>query len=616
MTQQSESVLWRIARFFFRTINVLAMFIFSLVVVVIIAAIIFSADDESYQITDNSILVLNPAGTLAESNPPIATPIDFLLPGSAENAEGLIGIRDVVKTIEAATEDERIRAILLRPGDLFGITQTFAESIGDALRRFSENGKKVIAYDHSYQQSQYLLASYADEIVLHPMGGVFVLGYGRVRSYLMGMLEKLGIKVHLFRTGEFKTAADPFIREDMSRQDRQTSNEIIGTLWDAYSRQVADNRSQTDVAALTAYIDDPVHYLAEQQGDLALLALKQGWVDKLMTENAIHEHIDQLASDEESDFVQFYEYFGAIQSDNDDDGFFWEEGDQIGLIVAEGQILDEASDWDDGVIAADALVGLIERARKDKDIKALVVRLNTPGGSALASERIRLALELFQQSGRPVVISMGQVAASGGYWIASTADEIWAAETTLTGSIGVFGLIPTFEGAAKKVGLGADGVKRGVLSAIDLTKSLPKALGRTVDLSIHHIYNQFLQRVANGRKLPRDDVKALAQGRVWMGRAALNNGLIDNIGNLDMAVEAAAALAELSEWHVREFEVEIDWWQGWRRALTGVTAQYSQAGIFGQLKALLDASPVGLLLLDKPGTAYVLCLDCDAYFGQ
>lgn len=620
MANQNEWTIWRIITLSFQILTVFTSFVFSIFVLVILITVLSATQgqqDQTY-ISDNSILELNPSGTLTESSPP-ASFFDFLHSGGKTFNENQISVRDVVHLIDTAATDIRIKAILLRPDSLLGINNIFAENIGDALRRFSENGKKVIAYGYDYGQSQYLLASYADEVILHPMGGIVIVGYSRIRGYVVNMLEKLGIKIHLFRTGDFKSAAEPFIRDSMSEEDRATSRVILDTLWEAYVQRVADNRNM-NVATFNSFIEKPVDYFSDVKGDTAELAIKLRWANKLMTESEVRDYVEQLAPEKEAKFVQFHEYYFALKEEGELQPFSNDAEDKIGLIIAEGEIVDQTMHQDDQgehVIAANSMVSKIEKAKEDKDIKALVVRLSTPGGSAFASERIRIALEDFQRSGRPVVISMGSVAASGGYWIASTADEIWGSKTTLTGSIGVFALIPTFESAADKIGFSTDGVQKGTLSALELTRPLPDAYSRVIDFSVQHIYSQFLQRVAKGRNLPIERVEELAQGKIWMGEAALQKGLIDNIGDLDAAVAAAASLAKLTgTWDVQELKTDPSWWHD----LTDFATQtLAEANGTNMLKSIADrwlASIPFKVLLNKSIKAYALCLDCSFNSGE
>lgn len=618
MANQNRWTIWRVIALPFKILSAVASFILALFALGILIVVLVASSEQQGPVSfsNDSVLVLNPSGILAESAPQDSF-FDLFRSNGAEAALNpqQISVRDVVKTIDNAAEDKRIHAIFLRLDELSGINTIFAKTIGDALKRFSKTGKRVIAFGFSYDQSRYLLASYADEVTLHPMGDILILGYSRIRSYFLHMLKKLGIKVHLFRTGDFKSAAEPFIRDNMSKEDQAASHRILNTFWSAYAQQIADNRS-LNVADLNKFIENPVDAIAKVKGDFAKLALDLRWADKLMTESEAREHTEQLVSDEKVQFVQFQEYLASIRGGGEQTPSPKKVDGEIGLIIAEGQIVDQTFGQDEPVIVADPIISQIETARKDDDIKALVVRMSTPGGSPLASERIRLALEKFQESGKPVVISMGSVAASGGYWIASTADEIWASDTTLTGSIGVFALIPTFEDASKKIGLGTDGVQKGTLSGLALTKPLPQAFERIINLRVQHTYSQFLKRVAIGRNLSIEAVKKLAQGQIWMGGAAMEKGLVDHIGDLDAAFESAAARTNLTNWKIRKLKAPKPWWHELKNlAEQSAIRGNGTAGLLNSIAGWLTSTPFRVLLRD-PAQPYVLCLGCSAYIDE
>lgn len=529
-----------------RVIDGLRTFLGRLLFVLFIGIILYVMFSSPAQIRvpSQAALVLAPAGIITEQRgPPSAT--DILLgpavpPGSV--------LDELVSALRMAATDNRITALVIDVSDLLSISPAHLETLGNALAEFKSTGKPVYAYGEYFAQGHYALASYADEIMLHPMGTLMITGYGGNQLFFRDVLEKLNVNVHIFRAGEFKSAAEPFSRMDMSDESRADSQALVDALWDRYLERVSANRGISP-AALQSYADNFPALLGAAGGNMARAAFEQGLVDNIAGVDSFRRQVAAKVGVENGSFRQIHyrDYLYATPQMRP------VSADRIGVIVAQGTIM--PGEQPGGLMGADTITALIRQAQYDPSIKALVLRVDSPGGSALASEQIRVALTQVQQSDKPVVISMGSTAASGGYWISATADEIWASPATITGSIGVIGMIPTFENALDGIGIGVDGVGTTNLSrAGDPLSGLNEAMQDVFQNSIDDTYQRFLQLVADGRDMTLDDVDSIAQGRVWTGAQAMEIGLVDGLGDLDQAVASAAGLAGLTAWQTVTIE--------------------------------------------------------------
>ena len=381
------------------------------------------------------------------------------------------------------------------------------------------------------------------------MGGVLLTGFGLYRNYFKSALEKLLIQFHVFRVGTYKSALEPFLRDNMSEYAKDANLSWLNVLWDAYKTKVAQLRDLSP-QDIDDYINNGPGYLARVGGDDAQLALDLGLVDALKTRDEVRDDLIRLvgADEDKGTFkrIEFNEYLAVVRPK-----FLKTHADRskVGVIVAQGIILD--GNQPTGRIGGDTLADLIRQARQDDEIKTVVVRIDSPGGNALASDIIRRELEITRQAGKPVIVSMGSVAASGGYWIASAADQIWAAPTTITGSIGIYSAFPTFEKSLDYLGVHNDGVGTTRLAdAFDTARPLNPILADTMEQMIQHSYSRFIQKVSEGRNMAPEDVEKIAQGRVWAGITAKELGLVDAIGNLQDAIRSAAEMAALKVYDV------------------------------------------------------------------
>jgi len=521
-----------------------------LALIVFVFSIIFY--DSEKELPDGAALVLSLQGDIVIQK--TETVLSGRLFGQSTREETLL--KDVTDAIDYAVNDKRIQALVLDLRDMGGAGISKLQNIGEALKRFKDSGKQIIAAGDVFNQSQYYLAAHADRIYVHPMGGVFLTGFGLYRKYFKTTLEKLLIQFHVFRVGTYKSSLEPFLRDDMSQYAKEANLAWLTVLWDAFKGNLAEMRGM-DPKGIDDYINNISEHLAGVEGDTARLAQEYGLVDELKTRDEVKDELIRLVGEDEDKNtfkqIQLDEYLDLIRPElmrTDPDT------SKIGVIVARGIILDGPQPA--GKIGGDTLSDLIRKARRDDKIAAIVLRIDSPGGSALASETIRKEIELTRQAGKPVIASMSSIAASGGYWISSAADEIWASPTTITGSIGIYGAFVTLEKSLDSLGIHSDGVGTTRLSdAFDPARPLNTVVADSMQQSIENIYRRFIQLVAEGRNLEAQDVEKIAQGRVWAGKTARELGLVDKFGNLQDAVQSAADLADMEEYDVIYIEQDL-----------------------------------------------------------
>ncbi|MGH8254830.1 MAG: signal peptide peptidase SppA [Steroidobacteraceae bacterium] len=508
------------------------------------------------RLPQRAALVVRPSGEIVEqlSGAPLARAIsDARGQGSPQML-----LWDLTTAIRAAAADRRIGALVIDTDDMSGAGQVKLEELAAAIRDFRRSGKKVIAFGHNYSQSQYLLAAQADEVYLDPFGVVLLDGYARYRMYFTDALKKYGVNVHLFRVGKYKSAEEVFTRTDMSAADREESAAYLSALWHGYCQAVATARHLTP-EAVEAYADNYVAEVTAAGGDAAQVAKNAGLVTALESEQAVDERLIHLVGADPSGRsyrqVSVEDYLRATHAEQRVRG----RGAAVGVVIASGDILDGRQP--PGTIGGQSTADLLREARLDADVKAVVLRIDSPGGSVLASEQIYRAVRALEQDGKPVVVSMSDVAASGGYYISAGANEIIASPNTITGSIGVFAAFPTFERTLAKFGINVDGVGTTPLAGeTQLDRPLSPAAGKLLQSIVDHTYQEFVNRVAKGRSKSVDAIDAIAQGHVWAGTQALRIGLVDKLGGYQQAVEDAAMRAGLkAPYGVRRIEPALTW---------------------------------------------------------
>jgi protease-4 len=521
-------------------------------------------------IADKSALVIEPKGEIVEQLSGSA--VDQAMARVQGDAREETLLWDLVDALKAAKKDARISAVVLDLNSMTAGGQPTLAELTAAIKDFRSSGKKVVAHATSYLQESYYVASAADEIYLDPMGLVAIDGYDRYRTYYKDLLDKLGVEVNLFRVGAYKSAAEVYVRSDMSPEDREESLAYLNGLWFNYRKAVAESRGLTPTD-ISDYVNNSVPAMLAAKGNSAKVALDAKLVTGLKSSLDVERRMVELVGGDskkteekveadKSDAGESYnstsleDYLRVVQAEKRA-----RSGgkDKIGVIITAGEILDGSQP--PGSVGGETAAMLIRQAREDDDVKAIVLRVDSPGGSVFASEQIYREVRAAQEAGKTVVVSMGDLAASGGYYIASSADEIWAHPATITGSIGIFGAIPTFQNTLNKLGVSVDGVGTTRLSGqLRLDRPLGEDAKVLLQSFIERGYEEFLGHVAEGRKKTRDEVHAIAQGRVWIGTDAKSNGLVDHLGLFDQAVKSAAKLAELSDdYEVERIEPELSW---------------------------------------------------------
>jgi protease IV len=466
-------------------------------------------------------------------------------------------LRDVTDAIAAAKSDERIKLIVLDLGALDSTGLSKLQEIGAALREFRAGGKRVVVAADSLDQTQYYLAAQAGEVYLDPMGLVYVDGFSYYRMFLKDAIDKLGVDVNVFRAGTYKSFTDQFSRSDMAPSEREETSVWLESLWNAYQQDVTRARS-LPAGALNEYVAEEPAALAAAGGDSAKLALQRGLVTALKSRRQLADELKVLVGEDEDthsfNSIAMNQYLASVRSKH----VLRSKSDaKVGIIVASGEILD--GHQPPGTIGGDSTADLLRQARFDNAVKAVVLRVDSPGGSMFASEQILREVQTLRKAGKPVVVSMSTYAASGGYYISAAANQIFASPTTLTGSIGVFSVVPTFQHTLEKFGVKIDGIGTTPLAGdMRQDRTLTPARRRILQSSVDHAYAEFLRRVGDGRKKPVEDVDKIAQGRVWAGVDAQRIGLVDHLGGLKDASDAAAKLAELgSDYNVDYIEPEL-----------------------------------------------------------
>ncbi|MCB1704654.1 MAG: signal peptide peptidase SppA [Halioglobus sp.] len=611
------SLLRRILAGIWRAITRIRLAMSNILFLVMIALIYFVYIGGTPEpLPEKAALLLNVSGRVVDQRSEI-NPLQALMVQPSPASHEVL-LRDLIESIDYAASDPAINSLVMELDNLVYVGISKTQEILPALERFRAAGKPIIAIGDYYTQDQYLLASYADTVISHPMGGVALEGYSNYNNYFRQALEKLSVDVHIFRAGDHKSAVEPFIRDDMSPGEKRVTRRWLDNLWGQYTRLVESQRKLPPGA-----VDDFVNHYAErllsEGGDAAQAALKAGLVDELLGRREGNEYLVELVGASNDDglyeAIEFERYVARKRPLE----LGGTEADRVAVITAEGNIV--PGDQPPGTIGGDSLARLIRGAVEADGVKAIVLRVDSGGGSMFASEIIRQQLLHAQGMGIPVVVSMGAVAASGGYYIAAEADEIWATPATITGSIGVFAVFPTFENLLQRVGIYTDGVGTTELAgSLRADRNLSPEVVTALNSNVDFAYRSFLDIVAQGRGMSLAQVKPLAEGRVWCAEDALDSGLIDNVGSLQDAIAAAAKLANVSDYEIEYVEpplsprdmlmkqlaksvgsLDLHVWggDGLSVALSGLLGPVREA--VGELGALQD-----------PANLYMRCISCGA----
>jgi protease-4 len=597
-----------------KIVNVIRHLISLLFVVFFLIIIGGMFADNIQPIPDKGALYLAPSGVLVDQRSYIDPLAQALTQSDHRDAETLV--RDIVDALDYAQYDARITHILLDTNYLAGGGIAKLEEISSALQRFKKSGKPIIAVGDNFSQQQYFLAAHADEIIINPMGRIMLTGFGSYTSYYKEALEKLKINMHIFRVGKYKSAVEPYLANGMSDEARADRRELIDSLWKFYTSQVEHLRGLP-----TGAIDDLVNNmhsrLAAANGDISALALDQGLVDRVATRSETHSYLQQILPTSNGDFasVSMPAYLNNIKLSNLNT--VDKTKPKVALVVASGSILD--GNQPEGTVGGDSVANIFKEIQDDEKVKAVVLRVDSPGGSAFASDVIRDAIAATRKNNIPVVVSMGSYAASGGYWIATESDHVMAMSTTITGSIGVFGVIPTFEDSLQALGIHSDGVGTSSISGmLQLDQAMTPQAEMIIQSGVENVYTRFLTLVANARNSTPSDIHKIAQGRVWTGEKALQLGLVDELGDLNDAIKSAATLAGISDYKVDYRRKKLSFLEQAMMEINGnISAAVTAAGLDSWLPESLQKQMVKVLepleilnTLTDPNGIYLYCDNC------
>jgi protease-4 len=597
-----------------RGLDVLRRFLHLLVLLALFGIVVGALRQVVPRVPEKAALVVRPSGDLVEqlSGEPLARAISEAQGSSTPQTL----LWDLTTAIRAAADDPRIAVLVIDTDDMDSAGQVKLEELASAIGEFRRSGKKIISFGSYFMQSQYYLAAQADEVYLDPFGFVLIDGFERYRMFYKDALDKLSVDMHLFRAGKYKSAEEPFIRRDMSPEDKEESQAYLQALWRGYRESVAGARN-IKAEAIAQYANTYVTAVAAAGGDTAKVAKDSALVTGLKTQQEIEDRlIDLVGVDPSAKSYRQISVSDYLRATRAADKVQRGKGPAVGVVIASGEILDGKQP--PGTVGGESTSALLHSARVDSDIRAVVLRIDSPGGSVLASEQIYREVMALKQEGKPVVVSMSDVAASGGYYIAAPADEIIASANTITGSIGVFASLPTFSRTLNKIGINVDGIGTTPLSGAErIDRPLSPDAARLLQITVDHTYEEFLARVAKGRSKTREAIDAIAQGRVWAGVDAREQGLVDKLGTFDEAVKEAAARAKLQPGYgIRRIEPELSLAQ---QILFQVRSSverlmqrfgFARSGVASLVRRLqpLDEEMARWARLSAPNSVYAYCL--------
>jgi protease-4 len=587
---------------FFLTLNS----IFLMMVIFIIISIFSSIFSNNLVDPEGKALVINPNGPIVEQVSSPSDPFQILLTGE-QSSELYVG--DLLEVLEAASKDERIKDLVLRLDNISGTGQAVLYDVGLALKKVKDSGKRITAIGDDYSESGFYLASFADEIIMNPEGWILLDGFDRSKMYYKSFLDKLKISANVIRVGTFKSAVEPYLRNDMSEAAKEANLAYLDILWSSWVDVVSANRSLTP-ESIQYLVDNTDELVKKSKKGTAEAFLNYGMIDKLLTRTEQREYMVELFGESETkesfNKISGGSYYQVLQ----DEKKTKTSDNRIAVIVARGTIMD--GDQPPGTIGGDSTSRLIKNAYEDETVQAIVLRVDSGGGGVFASEVIRQELLKAQEKGIKVIASMGNVAASGGYWISTNADEIWASHNTITGSIGIFGLLPTVDKSLENIGINTDGVSTGKLDASgDPTKGLSPMFKNIIQAEIEHGYDKFITLVSESRGIDKKQVDNIAQGRVWAGETALELGLVDQLGNIKDAINRAAELAEIDSFETYYPSEALDWKQQLLSSIFSISGGIIPQSILenffvkSSLKTLSEIES-----FNDPKGIYLKCEDC------
>ncbi len=593
---QSSNVFVRILRAIWRGLDSVRKVVHLFLMLFVLMIFVGSLSGGAPSIPGSAVLSLQPSGALVEELAGDA--FDRALAELMDNGTPQTLVSDLVDALAYAKTDDRIKGVHLNLASFGGGSLPKLEIVADAIRDFQESGKPVIATADFYSQGSYYLAAHADELYMNPEGIIFMMGYGAYRPYFSEAIENLMIDWNIFRVGSYKSAVEPFMRMDMSDESREATGSIVSQLWDGYLLDVESARG-LEAGTVRDMVDNLAELSAENNGDISQVVLDLGLVDELKTRTEVRERLIELAGPDR----EVEDTFSSVDS-----GTYLsqmrmlkpaeQKDDNVAVVIASGTIMDGSQP--PGQIGGDSTSELLRRALRDESVKAVVLRVDSGGGSKFASEVISDSVSALIDAGKPVVASMSGVAASGGYWIAAKTDRIVASPMTITGSIGIFGMLPTYQRTAAYLGINVDGVGTTPLAGqLRSDRAMSDEAKQLYQSFINDGYDDFLEQVASGRDMTTEAVNEVGQGRIWTGLDALNHGLVDELGNLDDAIAAAAEAAGLEDGSYGSFVVKTE---------LSPTEQLLVDMLGGAKMLGLDPA----VFVDKPGTLEKLALQFEA----
>ena len=505
--------------------------------------------------TKNKVLWFKPVGVVVDSEVNSSGDFDFNSIVNSGNVVEQHELQDLLDVLNHAANDENLSAVYVNVSEL-GMYWSSAFKIADALRSVRDNGKRVIAYAEQYNNNSYLISSQANEVLINEYGQVSAFGFSRKREYMKDLYKNLKLNYNVFTAGDFKSGPEPYTRDSMSENDKLAWNEFADPMWAKMTNMMEDGRN-LNKGTIQNYGDNAWE-LSVENPEMAKVALELGLVDMVVTREEIKAYMFEEFPNQENDKYSFpdsisiYDYLAKIKEDKKENI----SKNQIAVINVEGAIMTGEVAY--GIAGSDTIVDNIQSATQNKSVKAMVLRVNSPGGSVWASELITNALKEFKDTGRPIISSMGDIAASGGVWVTTLSDEIFAEQDTLTGSIGVYGIIPTLDGIYDWAGIKVDGVSSTKAGEWDERYSMPEYVKNGIQAGIDHTYEKFVSKVASNRNMEYEDVLPIAGGRIWAGYKALELGLVDKIGGLDDAIQSAAEKADIDNFSIKNYKKPMD----------------------------------------------------------
>ena len=589
-------------------LNAVTAIVLIIITFSILGGIISSfTEDESID-SNGKILWFKPTGVVVDSVVNSAPSFDSLLLGdtSTEQHE----LKDLLKVLNSAAEDESLAAVYVNVSEL-GMYYASAFEIANAVKNIRDNGKRVIAYAENFGNQAYLISSQADTVMVNEYGSVSAFGFARKREFYKDLYENINLNFNVFVAGDFKSGPEPYTRNSMSEEDKLAWNEFANPLWLKMTQMMESGRNLND-GTIQDY-GDKLWEMSIDNPEIAQIALELGMVDMVVSrEDLRHWMYKQFPNEnndknELPDSISIYEYLSLVDEEQNS------SENKIAIVNVEGTIVTGEASYN--VAGSDTIVKNIRNAIKDTSVKALVLRVNSPGGDVWASELITNALDEFKSSGRPIVTSMGDIAASGGVWVTTLSDEIWAKNETITGSIGVYGIIPTLDGIYEWAGIQVDGVTSTKAGEWDERLPMPEYVTTAIQAGIDHTYNKFVSKVAKNRMVPDKEILSIAGGRIWSGEKALQLGLVDKIGDLDDAVESAASFANLDDYMVVSYSKEMDPFDLFINELLNSFGSKINAGSEIKMLAKIIDSNYKFIDLDKKINTAIYCFECE-YFSS